>query len=98
MSSIRISQLSAIGSDLFEDSESFLQELREYELKTVTGGLVISQVTVSLGYINPPDQIAVAFRTQDTQALQALRGLFKDWFDYLDYHAAHLSVWWQGLH
>ncbi|BAU13086.1 hypothetical protein LEP3755_36230 [Leptolyngbya sp. NIES-3755] len=95
MPSIQIAQLSAIGSDLFEDSESFLHELRDDDFKMINGGLVISQVTVSLGYINPPEQIAVAYRAEDTQALQALRGLFGEWFNLFDNHAAQLSVWWK---
>jgi hypothetical protein len=98
MSSIRISQLSAIGADLFQDSESFLQELQDYDIKTVTGGLVVSQVTISMGYLNPPDQIIASFRAGDTPALRVLRGQFKDWFDFLDYHAPVLSVWWKGGH
>lgn len=98
MSSIRISSLSAIGSELFQDSESFLQDLQDYEIKTVTGGLVISQVTVSIGVLNPPDQVVNAFRLGDTRAQQTLRGQFKAWFDFFDQNAVVLSAWWKGVY
>jgi hypothetical protein len=52
MASIKISELRPAGFELFQDSESFLNELGDREL-AVSGGLVvvgnISQATVSVG-------------------------------------------------
>jgi hypothetical protein len=55
MASIKISELRPAGSELFQDSESYLNELNEKEM-IVTGGSgsdnnvsVISQYTVSVG-------------------------------------------------
>ena len=38
MSTIKISELHPAGYDLFQDSESFLNELTERQLKSVVGG------------------------------------------------------------
>jgi hypothetical protein len=55
MASIKISELRPVGSELFHDSESFLDELNEREM-LVSGGDgsnlyvgVISQKTISIG-------------------------------------------------
>lgn len=96
MGNIRITQLSAIGSELFQDTESFLQELREDEIKTVTGGVIVSQVTISLGFLNPGD--FVVFKSGDEEALRNLRGAFKEWFDFWHNHSIVLSASWAGLH
>jgi hypothetical protein len=56
MASIKISELRPVGSELFHDSESFLDELNEREM-LVSGGTdgsnlyvgVISQKTISIG-------------------------------------------------
>jgi len=50
MSQINISELKPFGSDLFYDSENFLNELSDDDIIDVTGGMVISQVTVTAGY------------------------------------------------
>ncbi|MDZ7960240.1 MAG: hypothetical protein RMY34_20545 [Aulosira sp. DedQUE10] len=56
MASIKISELRPAGSELFQDSESFLNELNEKEISTAVGGgyyntvnSVLSQATVSVG-------------------------------------------------
>ncbi len=53
MATIKISELRPVGSELFQDSESFLNELNEKEILTAVGGgsvvSVISQATVSVG-------------------------------------------------
>lgn len=46
MASIKIHNLKPTGSELFNDSESFLNELSEGEINSVEGGLL----TVSLTY------------------------------------------------
>ena len=54
MAVIKISELRPAGSELFQDSESFLNELNDQEM-SVSGGYgdtvasVISQATVSVG-------------------------------------------------
>ena len=52
MASIKLSDLRPAGVELFQDSESFLNELGDREL-SVSGGLVvvgnISQATISVG-------------------------------------------------
>ena len=56
MAEIKLSQLRPAGSELLQDSESFLNELNERELENVVGGSTIisvaSQNTVSVGTIN----------------------------------------------
>jgi hypothetical protein len=53
MAVIKISELRPAGSELFQDSESFLNELNDQEMSTAIGGgtvgSVISQATVSVG-------------------------------------------------
>lgn len=95
MGNIRIAQLSAIGSELFQDTESFLQELREDEIKTIAGGVIVSQVTISVGFLKPGD--FVVFKPGDEEALQNLGGAFKEWFDSWYKHSIVLSVPWAGL-
>lgn len=48
MSRIRISELYPTGLELFEDSESFLNELSDQELGQIKGGQVISQETATV--------------------------------------------------
>jgi len=38
MASIKISELSPVGAELFQDSESFLNELNGHEMEHVVGG------------------------------------------------------------
>ena len=40
MASIKINNLQSAGSDLFNDSESYLNELKNQELYLVNGGLM----------------------------------------------------------
>ncbi|WP_414570465.1 hypothetical protein [Nostoc sp. CCY 9925] len=47
MATIKIHDLSPAGSELFQDSESFLNELTDEELG-VNGGLRIASVTVTV--------------------------------------------------
>ena len=50
MAVIKISELRPAGSELFQDSESFLNELNDQEMSTLGGGdLFISQATLSIG-------------------------------------------------
>jgi hypothetical protein len=53
MASIKLSELRPVGSELFQDSESFLNELNDRELDVRGGGDinigVLSQATVSVG-------------------------------------------------
>lgn len=49
MASIKIYDLGSAGSELFQDSESFLNELTDEELGTVEGGTSIT-VSVSLSW------------------------------------------------
>jgi hypothetical protein len=51
MASIEISQLHPAGSELFQDSESFLSELNEQELGAIGGG-TDRQLVTSVVYIN----------------------------------------------
>jgi bacteriocin-like protein len=56
---IKISELRPVGSELFQDSESFLNELNEQEMSTIEGGKgniiitsainIISQASISQG-------------------------------------------------
>jgi hypothetical protein len=39
MASIRISNLYPVGSDLFKDSENFMDELVDNELSSINGGI-----------------------------------------------------------
>ncbi|NJL63519.1 MAG: hypothetical protein HC903_18900 [Methylacidiphilales bacterium] len=50
MANIEISQLHPVGSELFQDSESFLNELNEQELGAMGGGS--SELVTSAVYIN----------------------------------------------
>ncbi|NJL63520.1 MAG: hypothetical protein HC903_18905 [Methylacidiphilales bacterium] len=59
MSTLKISELRPAGSELFQDSESFLNELNDQEIGAIAGGgykvpltsvvYVNSQITVSQG-------------------------------------------------
>ncbi|BAU13090.1 hypothetical protein LEP3755_36270 [Leptolyngbya sp. NIES-3755] len=53
MASIKISELRPVGSELFQDSESFLNELNDRDLDIRGGGdvniSVLSQYTASVG-------------------------------------------------
>ena len=56
MAEIKLSELRPAGSELLEDSESFLNELNDRDLENVAGGIsiasVASQASVSIGTIN----------------------------------------------
>lgn len=54
MASIKINELQPAGYELFQDSESFLNDLNEQEMLATVGGrgiriIIISQVTISIG-------------------------------------------------
>ncbi|MBW4617101.1 MAG: class IIb bacteriocin, lactobin A/cerein 7B family [Desmonostoc vinosum HA7617-LM4] len=54
MASINISNLNPVGSELFMDSESFMNELTEQELNATNGGLspiVIWGVAIASEYV-----------------------------------------------
>lgn len=55
MASIKVADLRPIGSDLFSDSQSFLNEISEEELGIEGGGtplsFVIVSVTIAASYI-----------------------------------------------
>ena len=44
MATIKISELRPAGSELLQDSESFLNELSDHDLENVVGGAVIESV------------------------------------------------------
>jgi hypothetical protein len=48
MANINISDLDAIGSDLFSDPESFLSDLSDNELGKVNGGLQLTLYNPSI--------------------------------------------------
>ena len=48
MASIKINNLQPAGSNLFNDSESYLSELTETELNTNNGGLIPTVVIVTV--------------------------------------------------
>ena len=56
MAEIKLSELRPVGSELLQDSESFLNELDDRELENVVGGVsiasVASQASISVGSIN----------------------------------------------
>ncbi|MGK7938010.1 MAG: bacteriocin [Xenococcaceae cyanobacterium] len=56
MAEIKLSELRPAGSELLEDSESFLNELNDRELENVVGGNTIasvaSQNSISVGTVN----------------------------------------------
>ena len=41
MSSIKILELSPLGSEIFQDTESFLDELTDSEIKPIIGGVTV---------------------------------------------------------
>ncbi|MGB6297883.1 MAG: hypothetical protein WBF90_17100 [Rivularia sp. (in: cyanobacteria)] len=53
MASIKISELRPVGSELFVDSESFLNELNDQEISATVGAgtvaTVVSQASISVG-------------------------------------------------
>ncbi|MGB6297882.1 MAG: hypothetical protein WBF90_17095 [Rivularia sp. (in: cyanobacteria)] len=53
MASIKISELRPVGSELFVDSESFLNELNDQEISATVGAgtvaSVVSQASISVG-------------------------------------------------
>ncbi|AFZ35758.1 hypothetical protein Sta7437_2210 [Stanieria cyanosphaera PCC 7437] len=55
MTNIRLSELHPVGSELFQDSESFLNELNTEELGEILGGgsivTHVTQFSVSKGHI-----------------------------------------------
>lgn len=61
MSQIRIPDLSLSGSDLFDDSEGFLEDLSDQQcLRLYGGSSLISQVSVSVGLLVIDGQPTVA--------------------------------------
>ncbi|QIR35267.1 hypothetical protein HCG51_06680 [Tolypothrix sp. PCC 7910] len=61
MSTIKILNLhlSAIGAELFDDSESFLNELNIQQINSIKGGeSIISQVSYSIGLLSSDNNIA----------------------------------------
>lgn len=55
MSIIKVSNLGLVGSELLVDSESYLEELNDTETKYTLGGVVVSQVTVTAGFLALPE-------------------------------------------
>ncbi|MDJ0590124.1 MAG: hypothetical protein QNJ72_09040 [Pleurocapsa sp. MO_226.B13] len=48
MSKIQLSELNPAGSELFEDSENFMNELNDEEMGNVVGGLTFAQSGVGI--------------------------------------------------
>ena len=64
MTQLKLSELHPAGSELFQDSESFLEELSERELDFVAGGddlnTVVTQNTQSVGTINTATIVGIS--------------------------------------
>ena len=51
MASIKINNLQPAGSDLFSDSENYLNELNDQELDLVNGGFFTPSITITVPII-----------------------------------------------
>ncbi|MGB6297886.1 MAG: hypothetical protein WBF90_17115 [Rivularia sp. (in: cyanobacteria)] len=60
MSNIAILELHPVGSELFLDYESFLNDLTNERLERLAGGQIISQVSATAAYRVVPNQGAMA--------------------------------------
>lgn len=64
MAQLKLSELSPVGSDLFRDSETFLEELSDHELDFVTGGDSVESVATlaseSVGSINTATVVGIS--------------------------------------
>lgn len=64
MTQLKLSELSPAGSELFQDSESFLEELSDRELDFVTGGddlnTVVTQNSQSVGTIHTATIVGIS--------------------------------------
>lgn len=61
MSKIEVSELYPVGLKLFQDSESFLNELTDREMESITGGLVDADLSKLLR------DLTVNIKTLNTQ-------------------------------
>ncbi|MDM9585305.1 MULTISPECIES: hypothetical protein [unclassified Nostoc] len=52
MPNIKISELYPLGSDLFQDSESFLNDMTNDEIQSLTGGRKRGGLVVNVGSVN----------------------------------------------
>jgi bacteriocin-like protein len=69
MASIKISELHPAGSELFQDSESFLNELTDDEMESVEGGLDLKKVLAKLSL--PLSELA---KLNFAQTIVSMRG------------------------
>ncbi len=67
MAEIKLSELRPAGSELLEDSESFLNDLNDRDLENVVGGLfdgtiasVATQNSVSVGSVNTVSDVGIS--------------------------------------
>ncbi len=62
MAQLKLSELRPVGSELFQDSESFLEELSDRELDFVAGGndTVVTQNSQSVGTINTVTVVGIS--------------------------------------
>jgi soluble P-type ATPase len=64
MAKLTISELNPAGSELFQDSENFLEELSDRELGVVVGGAdmnsVVTQNSVSVGSIQTATVVGIS--------------------------------------
>ena len=64
MAKLKLSELSPAGSELFRDSESFLEELSDRELDLIAGGnttnTVVTVNSQSVGTINTASVVGVS--------------------------------------
>lgn len=64
MGKLKISELSPAGSELFQDSENFLEELSDRELNLVIGGAdvnsVVTQNSQSVGSIQTATVVGIS--------------------------------------
>lgn len=86
MSNITILELYPVGSELFFDCESFLNDLTNEKLENLLGGQTISQVTVTAGFDMLPNQGAMANQARMFQAFDvapnytvSVKSILADW-------------------
>jgi hypothetical protein len=62
MTKLIISELNPVGSELFQDSESFLEDLSEREINSIVGGIdtVVTQNSISVGSINTATFVGIS--------------------------------------
>lgn len=70
MSIIQILELSPAGTELFQDSESFLTELSDQEVEILGGGFIITSVVQSID-INSLVTVSIGISLRSASAVTA---------------------------